>query len=409
MDIQKNISPETAVIEFFVGNQHLYLFSITSNSVQYYTIDKPKDFEDFCLRFRAALADNSGNPQLIEDYLETAPQLYNWLLRTPLNDLGNNITNLVFIPDDILLQIAFEALLTEAATDWRGTSVPFLLKEYGISYTYSNRLLFNPISNERVGQAIKSFGGFGLEYDQYTLDGLSELDTTSTNRGLTYAFRSIGKLIYSDDEVIEIAQLLNGKSWVNQEATKTTFLNQANNYRMLHLAMHGIVDEDNPMSSALIFSRTTDSLDNILYASDIYNLKLSHNELVVLSACNTGYGKILRGEGIRSLVRAFTHAGSPSVVATLWSAPDKSTKDIMVNFYKHLKKGLSKDQALREAKLEYIQNSTKEYSAPGYWAHLIVAGDTGAMDIRSGNRKYWIGGILGLGLILAGLLFFRFR
>ena len=133
-------------------------------------------------------------------------------------------------------------------------------------------------------------------------------------------------------------------------------------------------------------------------AGELYNLQLNA-ELVVLSACNTGTGQVNKGEGVRSLARAFHYAGASSLIASLWSAPDQTTKDIAIKFYQHLKKGYSKDKALQQARIDYLQNAntSPEYAHPSYWAHLVAIGDMEALNVGTNN---WIWLTAGLGLLI---------
>ncbi len=162
------------------------------------------------------------------------------------------------------------------------------------------------------------------------------------------------------------------------------------------------------MNSALIFTRQNDSTDYFLRAADLYGMELNA-QMAVLSACNTGNGIIERGEGVRSLARAFAAAGCPSLVASLWNASDASTKDILVSFYKNLEKGMTKAEAMRQAKLSYLESAPPTYQAPYYWSHLSVIGESGELDVLNVPfwRKYWY--VLAAGLVFAGALAIRQR
>ena len=127
--------------------------------------------------------------------------------------------------------------------------------------------------------------------------------------------------------------------------------------------------------------------------------------LAILSACNTGFGKFEKGEGVMSMARAFHFSGIPAVVMSLWKVPDRETKTIMLAFYKHLKSGDSKSQALRKAKLDYIKNTEdRNLRHPYYWAGFVVNGNTEALKIDSGDRYKWYGLTAGL-ILLATILF----
>lgn len=160
------------------------------------------------------------------------------------------------------------------------------------------------------------------------------------------------------------------------------------------------------MNSALIFTRQNDSTAYFLRAADLYGLALNA-DMAVLSACNTGTGLVERGEGVRSLARAFSAAGCPSLIASLWNASDKSTKEILVDFYKNLKKGQTKAEAMRRAKLTYLENAPPTYQAPYYWSHLNVIGESGPLEVLNVPlwRKYWY--VLAVVLAVSGGLFYR--
>ncbi len=166
---------------------------------------------------------------------------------------------------------------------------------------------------------------------------------------------------------------------IKKIATKATFLKNAPKTKILHLAMHGYESADNPLSSALIFTRKKEDSDFLLKAADLYSITLSA-DMTVLSACHTASGRVYQGEGVRSLARAFRYSGCPSLVATLWSVSDYSTKEIMVDFYKHLKNNDPKDIALQKAKLNYLKTAQPAQKMPYFWTNLVLIGDTNPLD-----------------------------
>ena len=130
--------------------------------------------------------------------------------------------------------------------------------------------------------------------------------------------------------------------------------------------------------------------DGFLNLFELYNLELE-SELVVLSSCNTGYGKIVNGEGIMSMARGFIYAGCPSIVMSLWPVDDRSTSVLMKYFYKGIADGLQKDEALRHAKLKYIQNSDDSKSDPFFWAGFVEVGNTDPIDFEIKSKDFsWI-------------------
>jgi CHAT domain-containing protein len=142
----------------------------------------------------------------------------------------------------------------------------------------------------------------------------------------------------------------------------------------VHFAVHGFVDEENFARSGVILAlQNNDKQDGILQMTEIMRLKLN-SDLVTLSACRTGLGKVVGGEGVLGLTRAFLYAGSRSVVASLWNVNDTATAELMKSFYAHLKKGESKDEALRQAKLTLLKGKQANWRHPYYWAPFVLVG-----------------------------------
>jgi CHAT domain-containing protein len=145
-------------------------------------------------------------------------------------------------------------------------------------------------------------------------------------------------------------------------------------YRYLHFATHGVVDEEVPSRSGVILSLVgNEKEDGILQMAEIMRLNLNA-DLVTLSACRTGLGEVVDGEGVLGLTRAFMYAGARSVVASLWNVNDTATAELMKTFYANLKKGESKDEALRHAKLSLLHGRQVSWRNPYYWAPFVLAG-----------------------------------
>jgi LPXTG-motif cell wall-anchored protein len=200
-------------------------------------------------------------------------------------------------------------------------------------------------------------------------------------------------------------------------AGEAAFKENANRYAIIHLATHALVDDAYPMNSRLLFTvQDQDSVsdqgreqgeDGDLHAWELYNMQL-RAQMAVLSACNTGYGKLRRGEGVMSLGRAFAFAGVPSIVMSLWPASDKSTAGIMESFYASLSEGVSKEAALQAAKLKYLENADEITAHPYFWAGFVAQGDMRPLKLRS-DMPWWGWVLLGLGLAGTGGFFLMKR
>jgi CHAT domain-containing protein len=183
----------------------------------------------------------------------------------------------------------------------------------------------------------------------------------------------------TESEVNEIAQLFassnytaatNLRTQANEAVVKN---NNIKNYNLLHFATHGVVDENNPELSRIYLQPSSDSEDGNLFSGEIYNLQLNA-DLVTLSACQTGLGKISKGEGVIGLSRALVYAGAKNIIVSFWSVADQSTAKLMTDFYKELlsNKSTGYSESLRKAKLNLIQSD--QYAAPFYWAPFILIG-----------------------------------
>jgi CHAT domain-containing protein len=186
----------------------------------------------------------------------------------------------------------------------------------------------------------------------------------------------LSELPFALQEAKYVAKIPGGKHYLNHEASETRYKSEAANYSIIHLAMHTIVNDQNPMNSALVFAQVKDSLnDGMLYTYEVYGIPL-RAKMIVLSSCNTGSGTLSSGEGILSLARGFLYSGSQSVVMSLWKIEDRSGTDIIKMFYDNLEKGMSKSKALKKARYEYLKNTSQLRSHPYFWSTLVVFGDT---------------------------------
>jgi len=196
----------------------------------------------------------------------------------------------------------------------------------------------------------------------------------------------------------------NGKLFVDEEATESNFKHQSPDYKILHIATHGIFDDKNPMMSRLVFSKTNDSIDDgLLNVYELYSLSLNA-DMAVLSSCNSGYGKLQQGEGVMSMARAFLYAGVPGIVMSQWSINDKSSKKIMSYFYEYLNNGLSKARALQKAKMNYLQNADGLTANPYFWAGFVVIGNPLPVLFSTGVWDWWL---LIVPALLLGWILFR--
>ena len=392
-DIQKNLPPEMLFLEYFMGDNQLYIFAIAKNKIAVYPLTLtslsqtdaavlPLGFKDSVQVFLQNIKNPSPDATNLSRCATTSYTLYNWLLQKPLADFNadGHITRLRIVPDGILNYIPFDALLEQPTTDMKRRDVAYVLKKYAVSYIVSNQLLSPQTAKNNWSFFNKtSFGGFGINYQNTP---------------------PLSKLPFAESEVEQLQYKIGGDAFTQtrNKDLRSIFLEKADNYKILHLSMHGTVDDKEPMKSALQFVNEKDSLDPLLVI-DAQNLALTNNELTVLSACNTGTGALQRGEGIMSLSRAFAQAGCRSLVMSLWTLQDAYTTEIVGSFYDNLIKKQPKDVALAEAKRLFLSADQSERRAPNYWASLVVMGSVEVVNFSDSN---WIIGLLGVFVVFLG-------
>ncbi|MGI9545058.1 MAG: tetratricopeptide repeat protein, partial [Cyclobacteriaceae bacterium] len=384
--LKKQLSDSnTALVEYFMSDTLLYAFTLTKNQFEVASIPVGQKLETLIQDFNNGLT-VQGHSQTEQNHklFAAANQLYDLLFKPVAGTLEKDVEKIVIIPDGLISLIPFELLLADmpeaGVFDYNNYS--YLLKNYQISYAYSGTLWSKKVIQKNQWE--NQFAGYAPSYQPALLAEANELISYGNFRN------EISDLKYTEEEVRNASSFFNGHTYTGSEATEMLFKGEGGKYQILHLAMHAIIDEENPLLSKLIFTQDNDTLeDGFLNAYELYNMDLTA-ELAVLSACNTGYGKLAKGEGVLSLGRAFAYAGCPSIVMSLWPAQDRATADIMGYFYEGLAKGYAKDRALREAKLQYLENASDLFTHPFYWAGFVVQGDTSPIEVSSGISWYWL-------------------
>lgn len=339
------LDSHTAIIEFFIDDDAIFILELF------------KDFEKFRkLEGEEKILERIRKiPQEIKDQkieIEGLDEIANKLLP----EFQADISKIILITDGALNQLPFEIL------PYKGD---LLISQYAISYAGSVQLLD---MQRKLKSRKTSWIGFAPVYQGNALPN-------------------------NIKEVKGIANLQNGVTVLAEEATKQKFIDQTPGYGIIHLAAHGTLDNYNPANNSFKFSGT---IDNELKLSEIYGLNLS-SDLAVLSACDTGNGKFEKGDGVMSMSRAFTYAGVSSTLTSLWKVPDRETAIIMKNFYKYLKLGNPKDEALKKAKLDYLNSQEdKILKAPFYWAGFIISGNVEPTY----QTNFWWYILLGFGVVI---------
>lgn len=348
--LQQKLDNNSALLSYHLGEKELIIFLISNKKFNFFRVDIDLMFYERINLFKKELQPESDG-QRYEGNIQAAA-LYKTLIQPALPAL-NDFSRLIIIPDDELHLLPFEAL-----QDDKGK---YLIENFSVQYQYSTALFNDNITSSGRSQA--------LAYAPFTRNDFMG----------TYA-----PLPSSKDEIDQ----LHGLILTDSAATKTSFLRYCNNYPLLHLATHASVNNDTPSHSFIAFYPGKKKDENLLYANEIADLRLDSVQLVILSACETGAGKLVKGEGLMSLSRSFAAAGCPDIITSLWKADDQTTAYITQRLHYYLEKGYSKDKALQQAKLDLLHSNEVDprLKTPGYWAHLIFIGN---YEEDRGSKNWW--------------------
>ena len=384
--VQSRLDKDEIVLDYFIskkytaGKRKLFIFLVSRDDLNIIESDVDSLFEKNAefLRVNIDPSDRKGNNNAA--LISSLHYFYTKLIQSAESFIQGK--RLIIIPDEEINRLPFEAFIKQMPgvekNDFDG--LHFLINDFTVSHAYSTTLL-----PTRSGQP-----------------GKKKVYSFSPSYGAGSGYDSLGGAIR---EIRNVSSLMGGKTFTYENATRTNFLNTIKDPVMFHLAMHSVQDSINSLYSYLQF----EGENKVDESARLYNYEVSlskiNSPLIVLSSCNSGTGNIYSGEGQMSLARSFILAGASSVVRTAWEVNDDSGSEIITQFYSYLSKGISKDKALQQAKLDFINNSTPAFRDPYYWAAYEILGDNG--PITKNDRIVTIVTILIL-LSFAGL-FFYFR
>lgn len=396
-EVQAHLAADELFIEYFISENHFFVIYITKEVVKIKEIPSfdLAVFNDKIRKLRRSLSNVSfiiqQEKEAYELFCSTAHWLYNNCLK---DDLLIDKKHLIIVPDRDFHYVPFEVLLTKPTNnegiDYQ--NLPYLIQDYAIHYEYSAAIMVN--NKRKVNTANGKILGFAANYGkQFNHKILPSALTKERSAQETHTHNSAAPIPGTILELEQIEQRFKGNFYTHEAANEHTFKQELKheNYSVVHLAMHGIVDYNHPAYSALLFTENLDSLeDNLLYSYETQHLNGTNANLVVLSACKTGYGRYAQGEGIISLGRSFMYAGIPSIVMTLWELNDETSVEVVQSFYTGLAKGLTKNIAMQEAKIAYLKNNKGFTAHPFFWASMVCIGDQQAIPLSPKPATwYW--------------------
>ncbi len=399
-DLRMKLKPSEKMLEYFFAGDVLFMFELSRQGMDCHRIPVDREFDQELSEIEQYLSRRFQRDSFSisdEDFLKAAHSLHEKLI-----PVSPDHPRLVIIPEGRLSYFPFDILVTERVDEFSGffNRVPFLIREFSIRYGYSATLMDKMERRDRI--RLDKLIAFAPGYGDTNL-----VASAGRLRELIIDRSSLLSLPGSIDEVNEISILSGGKAFTGMKATEGVFKELAGVSHIIHLATHAFLDDEEPLRSKLVFSEAEDEEDGFLNVYEIYNMDLMAR-MVVLSACNTGTGKMKSGEGIMSLARAFIYAGVPNIVMTLWTVSDIQSYKLMLGFYRKLIAGNSTEDALRRAKLEFLDQADPRYQHPRYWAGYILVGSPDKFFI-SRLYKLIISILLVMIILATGIIIIRKR
>ncbi|MFY7670133.1 CHAT domain-containing protein [Tenacibaculum sp. MEBiC06402] len=324
-------------VMYFYGKSNIYQFIIDAYKVKIHSIELTTQLKEDIIQYIRFFRSPSKINNDVTAYKDLAFKLYKNL---ELDKLESS-SKIALVTDGILSFLPFETLLTEKTETVFFSKMPFLVKEKSITYNF-NLLMF-------------------LNED--------ELKEEFTVAGFFPVFKNSEKaLLFSEEEAEAIKSNFESTLYYNEDASLMSFVRELNEKDIVHVSTHS---ENIGISSEAFI----DFYDEKLYLNKLYSLNTKAN-LVVLSACETGVGSVIKGEGPMSLARGFSYIGSENLLFTLWKVNDKSSSEIIGSFYNSLKTRLDVSEANHLAKIEYLNNSNIDnaHKSPYYWGAFVYYG-----------------------------------
>jgi CHAT domain-containing protein len=390
--IQKQLKKDETIVDYLLSNKYsggkrkLYLFLISNSNLTFRESELDSVFIENALILRNT-SGLSGRKENYAGYTSALNYMYLNLI-APVENLFNG-RKIIIIPDEEIGWLPFDAFIRElpesGKSDFEGLS--YLINDFTFSFSYSSSLIFDrhrlSIRKTRVTAFSPSYSG---------TDGSGD---SPANLG--------GAL----NEIKTLYKWFKGRMFTGREATKENFIGAIHETAIFHLAMHSMSDTIDSRYSYMLFDDGSAGEEG----GRLYNYEISLERLsspmVVLSACNSGTGTLYSGEGLMSLARSFILAGASSVIKTAWEVNDEASSDIIISFYKYLASGMEKNQALRLAKIDYLDNVSPVHKNPYYWAAYEVLGDNSPVVKNKVTTVILLTVVVGL--IFCGIVLIYFR
>ena len=369
VSVQQTISlldEETTLLSYMIGDASLYLMILSTDGLEIKNLGSPKGLEEEVMNLRSAVTGGRTDEFTMYSY-----RLFERLLKPVIELIESN--SLLILADHALHYLPFEMLLTKPAENHHYHRMPFMVRQFDISYapsaTVYSMMQQRKQDNPRNFLALAPFSDRVADYE--------DSDNTERYTGsleplllTAYETREIGNIFRQRQNLNEYLFPNRTSILRNSEATKNGLLQNLDDYNFIHFATHAFVNEESPEFSGIALYPDGED-GGMTYVSDIYNIQMNA-DLVVLGACETGLGSVHRGEGMIGFTRAFIYAGTANLAVSMWRVNDQPTATMMIKFYSAIREGNSYSSSLRKAKLSMIENP--ETAAPRNWAAFVLHG-----------------------------------
>ncbi|MEG4346600.1 tetratricopeptide repeat protein [Microcoleus sp. A003_D6] len=389
-EIKKQILDEnTILLQYSLGKDRSYLWVVSQKELTSYELPKRADIETAAVAFRTAVTSPTQR-EIPQKVAEPSANLGQLILQPAAAQLGNK--RLLIVPDGVLHYTPFPAL-TLPQTAGQNTNVLLIAEHEIITLPSASSLAIlrkNYGDRKPPNQTLAILADPVFSPDDERIKGKITQATTekleSNNLGLNRSLRASEiewppkRLPFTRQEAQTISSLFpsaSSRQIFDFDASRTTATDGSlANYQIIHFATHGLANSKNPELSGIVMSTVDDKgnlVNGFLRLTDIFNLKMAAN-LVVLSACQSGMGQNVKGEGMVGLTRGFMYAGAQRVAVSLWNVDDEGTSVLMQKFYQRmLQQKLAPAAALRAAQMEMMQQ--EKWKSPYYWAAFTLQGE----------------------------------
>lgn len=390
---RKLLHQNEALLEYFVGERNIYTFMLSKQQVTIRQLPIQFPLQKWVQEYLQGLTQYHLNANSNAALYQSAAQNYTRAAHLLYQKLWTDLkfelpSKVIIIPDGLLCYLPFEALLSApVANPTAFATHPYLIHQHRFSYAYSATFL-----GEMRGIKAKNRDFLGLA-PNFQLQRDNSINTIQLP----------DSLYYNEKEVNEISKVFNKHQvFYRDQASKQNFVQNAAQFGVIHIATHALASPSTIPQIIFSAPKNNRQVEKIT-TRDLYQLNLNA-EMIVLSACATGYGDLQAGEGLISLARGFAYAGSKSIVCTLWPVNDRSTSSIMLDFYSALKRGATKSDALHAAKINYLTSQKEDFTAhPFFWSAYIPIGNMQAIFPTSNWIKWSIG------LLMLAFVFWFFQ